>query len=280
MSMLYPDSPLGKVSAYIDTYTPALLYPIARDEGRELIGVQGVLPFQGYDVWNAYELSWLNSKGKPINACATFLLSCETPCIVESKSLKLYLNSFNMSRFNTLEEVRQLLAKDLSQATQGEVIVHLSPIERIEQQVSAYTVVPPSATSLCLDELDIICEHYQPTPDLLQCEPLIQKQSFHSHSMRSKCLVTAQPDWASVFIEYHGPKLIPESLLRYIVSYRDHEEFHEQCAERMFMDITRLSNPSELSVSIRYTRRGGIDINPYRTNQKVVDYKNPRTIRQ
>ena len=278
---MYPDSPLGKVSSYIDTYTPSLLYPIARDEGRELIGVQGELPFKGYDVWNAYELSWLNSKGKPINACGEFILSCETPKIVESKSLKLYLNSFNMSRFDSIEQARQTMIKDLSEVIENEMIVNLFPVEQIERKPSIYnTLFAPNAESICLDNLDVSCEHFKPTPNLLQCETTVQKQVFYSHSMRSKCLVTAQPDWASVFIEYHGPKLVPESLLRYIVSYRDHEEFHEQCAERMFMDITRLANPSELSVFIRYTRRGGIDINPFRTNKDVKEYKNLRTVRQ
>jgi len=272
------NSPLGKSSVYKDTYAPDLLYAIPRLAGYKVLGISEPLPFEGYDIWNAYELSWLNSKGKPVVAIGEFIIPCQTPNLVESKSLKLYLNSFSMQRFDTMTKVQQLIKDDLSQLVGGDVKVNIHLMHEISALTSLYTITQPAG--LCVDTLDIDCEHYNTNAGLLQFESNVEKQVLYSHAMGSKCLVTAQPDWGTVIIESEGPRIVPESFLRYIVSFRNHQEFHEQCAERIFMDIMRLGGPRELSVSVRYTRRGGIDINPFRSTKKIDRVMNQRTVRQ
>jgi len=257
-----PLSPLGKATEYCDHYSPELLFPIPRQIKRAEIGVdEGALPFVGEDVWNAYELSWLNPKGKPVVALGCFRVPASSPNLIESKSFKLYLNSFNQSTFDTVNEVVATLGKDLSAAAGATVAVARDPLSQGPVPVIAY---PPGAS---LDDLDIVCDTYQPAPDLLHTigGPDVE-ETLYSHLLKSNCLVTGQPDWGMVVIHYRGPAIDRAGLLRYIVSFRNHNEFHEQCVERIFCDISRRCAPEALSVYARYTRRGGLDINPFRSN--------------
>lgn len=268
-------APLGKKSSYINTYTPSLLFPLPRKPKRDELGLKEPLPFQGFDYWTGFEISWLNPKGKPQVAIAEFKLPAHSRCLIESKSFKLYLNSFNNSRFETLESVHQLMIQDLSQAAEAPVEVQLYFLHEAPSQISTFT-------GTLLDELDIECTTYQPNPSDLRVEGTEQvEETLFTHLLKSNCLVTGQPDWGSVQISYKGKKINPQGLLRYIVSLRDHNEFHEQCVERIFTDLLRQCQPEELSVYARYTRRGGLDINPYRTNKKTLPpISNLRLIRQ
>ncbi|OGT43556.1 MAG: NADPH-dependent 7-cyano-7-deazaguanine reductase QueF [Gammaproteobacteria bacterium RIFCSPHIGHO2_12_FULL_40_19] len=267
-------SPLGKTSAYIDQYTPNLLFPISRKTKRDDIGVSTPLPFYGYDVWNAFEISWLNTKGKPIVAMAEIIVPAISAFLIESKSLKLYFNSFNQTRFETEKHVQKHIIDDLSHATQSVVNVNLFLIDSI------YSNTFENLKGICLDDLDIEVSHYQPNPQLLFSENKIVSETVHSHLLKSNCLVTGQPDWGSVEIEYTGHQINHAGLLQYLISFRNHNEFHEQCVERIFMDITRQCKPAELNVYARYTRRGGLDINPYRSSKPDFQVKNPRLLRQ
>ncbi|TZF90637.1 NADPH-dependent 7-cyano-7-deazaguanine reductase QueF [Cognatilysobacter lacus] len=248
--------PLGRHVDYPSTYDASLLFPIARAQGREAIGIGSPLPFVGHDRWHAYELSWLDSRGMPHVATATLVIPAHTPNLIESKSLKLYFNSFNATVFDNYQDVRERIAADLSRAAGGDVLVSfgLPPVERpranvlldtLETDVTVYG--PPDATLLAVREpVDIV------------------EETLTSALLKSNCPVTGQPDWARVTITYRGRALDHASVLRYIVSFRDHCEFHEQCVERIFADIMALASPSLLSVEARYTRRGGLDINPWR----------------
>ncbi len=258
---------LGKVATYVSQYQADLLFPIPRVTKREEIGlVTGkALPFIGVDIWNAYELSWLNARGKPVVALMRALVPCESPAIIESKSFKLYLNSFNMSRFDSVEAVQALLQQDLSAAVGAAVSVKLMladafGAERMQE-----------LSGLSLDRLDIECDRYQPAPEYLRADfsetPV--SEVLTSNLLKSNCLVTGQPDWGSVQISYTGAPIHQEGLLKYIISFRDHHEFHEQCVERMFMDIWHHCQPQKLTVYARYTRRGGLDINPLRSNHSL-----------
>ena len=233
-------SPLGKASAYADQYDPALLFPIARAPKRAEIGITGPQPFFGADLWTAFELSWLNTRGKPQVALAHITVPCETPNIIESKSFKLYLNSFNGTRFASSDAVRERLRPDLSEAawrgaaSPGTVGVRLAGPEQFDQEPVH------ELSGLDLDRLDVECTRYQPAPELLAAnhdEPPVS-ETLVSHLLKSNCLVTGQPDWGSVQISYSGAQIDQEGLLQYLVSFRNHNEFHEQCVERMFMDIT------------------------------------------
>ncbi|MBS3798604.1 NADPH-dependent 7-cyano-7-deazaguanine reductase QueF [Pseudoalteromonas sp. BDTF-M6] len=261
---------LGKTTEYKDSYDASLLYPIARKLNRDDLGIdEQALPFQGEDLWTGYELSWLNGKGKPQVAVAEFVFPCQSPSIIESKSFKLYLNSFNQTRFESMDKVREILEADLSKAVQTPVKVTLYGPDDTSQ--FAATALP----GFCIDELDIEIDTFDLDPALLQLatnsEPV--EQTLYSHLLKSNCLITSQPDWASVVIRYKGPQLCHESLLRYLVSFRSHNEFHEQCVERIFSDIMALAKPQELEVYARYTRRGGLDINPYRsTHQQHIPF--------
>ncbi|EIM31279.1 7-cyano-7-deazaguanine reductase [Leptothrix ochracea L12] len=270
------DSPLGQAVTYSDAYDPTLLFSLPRADKRTDIGIQGQPPFVGADLWTAYELSWLNTKGKPQVALAHFVIPSDSISIIESKSLKLYLNSFNMSRFDAHEVVQQHLITDLSTACGLRVGVRLTLPDQFHTQVIA------PLHGLDLDRLDLECTHYTPTPDLLSAdhtEPPVT-ETFVSHLLKSNCLITHQPDWGSVQITYTGATIDQAGLLRYLVSYRGHDEFHEQCVERIFMDIWTRCRPSKLSVYARYTRRGGLDINPYRCSHPAALPSNARTARQ
>jgi 7-cyano-7-deazaguanine reductase len=254
-------APLGKKSSYINTYTPGLLFPLPRKPKREEIGVSDQLPFQGVDLWTGFEVSWLNLKGKPVVAVAEFRIPCSSEFLIESKSFKLYLNSFNNSRFESFDQVTEVMQADLSRAAHDLVRVQLYPLDAVDQRFG-------KLGGRCLDDLEIECSEYQPQPDYLKISSVLVSETVHTHLLKSNCLVTGQPDWGSVEISYRGHQIDHGGLLKYIVSLRDHHEFHEQCVERIFMDLMRHCQPEELSVYARYTRRGGLDINPFRTNRK------------
>ena len=281
--MTSPDqSQLGKPVRYADQYDASLLFPIARAAKREEMGVSGPPPFFGADLWTAFELSWLNKRGKPQVAIAHFTVPCETPNIIESKSLKLYLGSYNGTVFASADEVRERLRADLSEAVwrgapaPSTIGVRLLLPELFDQEPVH------ELDGLSLDRLDIECTHYTPAPELLRAAEGEQpvEEVLVSNLLKSNCLVTGQPDWGSVQIRYAGAQIVQEGLLRYLVSFRNHNEFHEQCVERIFMDIWRRCRPSRLAVYARYTRRGGLDINPLRTSHPMALPANIRTARQ
>ena len=269
-------SPLGKPTEYRATYAPDLLYPIPRQLKRDELGIAAdELPFVGEDIWNAYEVSWLTPKGKPVVALATFRVPADSPNLVESKSFKLYLNSFNQTAFADTETVVATLEKDLSAAAGKTVRVAVSLLN----DQPAFTIGYPIGD--CIDDLDIACDTYQPTPAFLTASdgPVVE-ETLYSHLLKSNCLVTGQPDWAMVVIRYRGHPIDRAGLLRYIVSFRNHNEFHEQCVERIFCDITQRCVPDALSVYARYTRRGGLDINPFRSCGEFLAHDNVREVRQ
>ena len=275
-------SQLGKSSTYVDQYDAALLFPIARRPKRDEIGLTGTLPFFGADLWTAYELSWLNPRGKPQLALARITVPAESTHIVESKSVKLYLNSFNNSVFADASAVQTRLREDLSAAVwQGGAVMSSVGVQLVLPQDFEKEPVH-ELDGLNLDRLDLECSHYQPAPELLtaQLNEAPVTETLTSQLLKSNCLVTGQPDWGSVRISYTGPQIDQAGLLQYIVSYRNHNEFHEQCVERIFMDIWRACKPSKLEVYARYTRRGGVDINPWRTSHPMAAPVNIRTARQ
>ena len=276
-------SQLGRASAYADRYDASLLFPLARATQRAAMGIaENALPFFGADLWTAFELSWLNARGKPQVAIAHFTVPCETPNIIESKSFKLYLNSFNSSVFDSVDAVRERLRADLAEAAwrgsdrSGGIGVKLLAPEAFDREPVH------ELDGLDLDRLDIECTHYQPAPELLSSDssqPPVN-ETLTSRLLKSNCLVTGQPDWGSVRVSYSGPAIDQAGLLAYIVSFRNHNEFHEPCAERMFWDIWRHCKPTKLSVYARYTRRGGLDINPFRASWPQALPPNIRTARQ
>jgi 7-cyano-7-deazaguanine reductase len=275
-------SQLGKSSTYVDQYDAALLFPIARRPKRDEIGLAATLPFFGADLWTAYELSWLNARGKPQLAIARITVPAESTHIVESKSVKLYLNSFNNSVFADATAVQTRLREDLSTAIwQGGAIMSSVGVQLVLPQDFDKEPVH-ELDGLNLDRLDLECAHYQPAPELLtaQLNEAPVTETLTSQLLKSNCLVTGQPDWGSVRISYTGPQIDQAGLLQYIVSFRNHNEFHEQCVERIFMDIWRSCKPSKLEVYARYTRRGGVDINPWRTSHPMAAPVNIRTARQ
>jgi 7-cyano-7-deazaguanine reductase len=276
------DSLLGKPAPYKDRYDASLLYPIPRLAKREEIGVPPVLPFLGADLWTAYELSWLNPRGKPQVGIAHITVPCETPNIIESKSFKLYLNSFNNTPFADASEVQARLRADLGEAVwrgsgrSGSMGVRLLAPELFDQEPIH------ELDGLSLDRLDVECMHYTPAPQLLTAafdeKPV--DEVLTSQLLKSNCLVTGQPDWGSVQISYSGPQIDQAGLLQYLVSFRNHNEFHEQCVERIYMDVLARCKPTKLAVYARYTRRGGLDINPWRTSHPQSPPANVRTARQ
>jgi len=278
-------SQLGKTSRYVDQYDASLLFPIARAGKRAEIGIAERVPFFGADMWTAFELSWLNLRGKPQVALAHFTIPCESTNIIESKSLKLYLNSFNNTPFADVEAVKTRLRADLTEA----VWRNATPGATLSS--IGVTVLGPDLfdrepvhelDGLNLDRLDIDCTQYTPAPALLRATPNEQPVSevLVSNLLKSNCLVTGQPDWASVQISYTGDQIEQGGLLQYLVSFRNHNEFHEQCVERIFMDIWTRCKPIKLAVYARYTRRGGLDINPFRTSHPQALPRNIRTARQ
>jgi 7-cyano-7-deazaguanine reductase len=258
-----PSSPLGKSSVYITQYDPSLLFPIERQEKRNELGLtSGTLPFFGMDIWNAYELSWLNMRGKPQVAIARFMVPADSPNIIESKSLKLYLNSFNQTRLGGTDALLELLRADLSAGFGAPIQIALTTPDMFG------TTTMTELDGMSLDRLDIEVDNYAPDASLLTANhdeaPI--EETLVSHLLKSNCLVTGQPDWASVQIHYVGAPISHEGLLRYVIGFREHNEFHEQCVERIFTDILRQCKPQKLAVYARYTRRGGLDINPWRSN--------------
>ena len=275
-------SQLGKASAYVDQYDASLLFPIPRAGKRAEIGITGAAPFFGADMWTAFELSWLNTRGKPQVALVHFTIPCESPNIVESKSFKLYLNSFNNTRFADAAEVLERLRTDISEAVwRGGVVQSSIGVKLIDAALFDREPVH-ELDGLNLDRLDVECTHYQPAPERLTTVPdeSAVGEVLVSNLLKSNCLVTGQPDWGSVQIRYTGPQIDQEGLLQYIVSFRNHNEFHEQCVERIFMDLWTHCKPIKLMVYARYTRRGGLDINPLRTSHPQALPANVRTARQ
>ena len=263
-------SPLGREVAYPDAYDAGLLHPIPRAAARAALGIDGAaLPFAGHDRWHAYELSWLDGRGKPCVATATLLVPAGSPQLVESKSLKLYLNSLNAARFEDAGAVRARIAADLSAAAGAPVAVAFG--------------LPPVAdpAGTCIDAAEIAIDHYGP-PDaaLLRAHPDPAEETLHSALLKSNCPVTGQPDWADLTLRYRGPRIDREGLLRYLVGFREHAEFHEQCVERIFVDVLARCAPAQLSVEARYTRRGGLDINPWRATPGMAAPPAGRSLRQ
>ncbi len=289
--MSHPEnSQLGKASAYIDQYDASLLFPIARAAKRAELGIEGAAPFFGADMWSAFELSWLNLRGKPQVALAHFTVPCETPNIIESKSFKLYLNSFNNTRFTDVEAVKARLRADLSEAVWRDPSRQPPGRGPAPASIGVKILLPElfdrepiyELDGLSLDRLDVECSRYTPAPELLRVlegeAPVTEVLT--SNLLKSNCLVTGQPDWASVQISYSGAPIDQAGLLQYLVSFRNHNEFHEQCVERIFMDLWTRCQPLKLAVYARYTRRGGLDINPFRTSYPQALPQNTRTARQ
>jgi 7-cyano-7-deazaguanine reductase len=278
-----PDqSQLGKPALYIDRYDASLLFPLSRLPKRVELGLHGAVPFFGADLWTAFELSWLTPRGKPQVAIAHVTVPCETPNIIESKSFKLYLNSFSNTAFASAEEVRERVRADVSEAvwrgapSQASVGVRIMLPDVFDREPVQ------ELDGLSLDRLDIECSQYTPAPELLTAafaeKPV--EEVLTSNLLKSNCLVTGQPDWGSLQIRYSGPQIDQGALLRYLVSFRNHNEFHEPCVERIFMDLWRRCKPVKLVVYARFTRRGGLDINPFRTSHPTAPPANVRTARQ
>ncbi|AOJ11251.1 NADPH-dependent 7-cyano-7-deazaguanine reductase QueF [Burkholderia mayonis] len=269
-------SPLGKTTVYSGAYDASLLFPIPRAGAREQIGIGAQLPFFGTDIWNAYELSWLNARGKPQVAIATFYVPAESPNIVESKSFKLYLGSFAQTAFGSVDAVRDTLKRDVSAACGANATVRLSTPTEFRKLRMA------ELDGLSLDRLDLEADVYEPDPSFLTAshEEAPVEETLVTDLLKSNCPVTGQPDWGSVQIHYVGAPIDQAGLLRYIISFRNHTGFHEQCVERIFIDILRACKPVKLAVYARYTRRGGLDINPFRTNYNQPMPDNARTARQ
>jgi 7-cyano-7-deazaguanine reductase len=265
---------LGRQVSYKSDYDNSLLFPIKRSLGRAKIIKESYLPFNGYDLWSCYELSWLDSKGKPEVRIMHFVVSADSEFLIESKSVKLYLNSFNNTKFATQEEVYNLIKSDLSQIAGSPVKVYINKLSHYKNQpLNIFE-------GILLDELPVEISKYQVTSELLKIDLSNQEQIveeiLYSNLLKSNCLVTGQPDWASIQISYKGKKIDHRSLLKYLISYRDHNGFHEECIEHIFVDILENCKPEELTVFAKYTRRGGVDINPFRTN---VSLKNTEVIK-
>ena len=254
-------SPLGKTADYAQAHSPDILFSIPRSRGRDAIHLQGPMPFSGVDLWTGYELSWLNSKNKPMVAVGEFRIPASSSHIIESKSFKLYLNAFNATQFADVATVQATLERDLSQAAGGTVRVRLI----LPSQFGTRT---EELVGTCIDDADIEITAFDVRPDCLSASGEHVEETLYSDLLRSNCPVTGQPDWASVMVHYRGPRIDRDGLLRYIVSYREHTGFHEQCVEQMFMDIKARCKCESLTVYARYTRRGGLDINPFRSNFK------------
>jgi 7-cyano-7-deazaguanine reductase len=266
--------PLGREVPYPEQYSPELLYAVPRSEHRARLGLGAELPFHGTDIWNAWELTWLAPSGMPQYATAEIRVPFDSPNIIESKSLKLYLNSFAMSHYASAEDVAEAVEADLSACAGADVSVALRRASSTEG--SRIARLP----GFCLDSLRVDCDADAVDPSLLRAEPgTAVTEDLYTHVLRSLCPVTHQPDSGSLLVTYTGPRIDREGLLRYIVSFRQHEDFHESCVERMFIDILDRCRPEKLTIYARYHRRGGIDINPFRSNFED-DVPNTRLWRQ
>lgn len=259
-------SPLGKPARYETThYDPTLLFPIARAAKRESIGITDSLPFFGFDIWNHYEVSWLNTKGKPIVAVAEIIYSCDSSNIIESKSMKLYFNSFNQTQFENVSALEKIIQNDLSKQLRGSFLsVNIIPLTSMNNEK-----IYARFDGFYLDELDIDCAVYENDPDFLTTNDVVVEETLCSDLLKSNCLITNQPDWYSIKIHYKGKKINREGLLRYIISFRNTNAFHEHGIEKIFMHLMQYCKPLELAVYGRSTRRGGIDINAYRATQPI-----------
>ena len=260
---------LGKQTEYVSNYAPELLTPIPRSLGRDELGIDSgfstALPFVGADLWTAYEISWLDGLGKPQVGVGEFTIPATSGALIESKSFKLYLNSFNQTRFEHWSEVAQRLEADLSQCAGGPVVVQLYTLGNYQKR--GVQLLPGD----CIDGLEVEIDTYQPDPSLLDLVNTGEvTECLHSHLLKTNCPVTGQPDWASVMVRYRGRGICRKGLLKYIVSFREQQDFHEQCVERIFNDILARCGPEELDVYARYTRRGGLDINPWRSTTTAV----------
>ncbi len=262
-------SPLGQQSAYVDQYDAGLLFAIPRSEARAALGITSALPFVGEDVWNAYELSWLSPSGLPLVALLELRVPCDSDFLVESKSLKLYMNSFANSVFVDRAAVAARIGTDLSALLKTRVGLTLHAIDQ---------AFAPAPASRCIDDQPVKVSHYEVDADLLATGDEQVSEHLHSHLLRSRCPVTGQPDWATLHVQYRGRVIQSDALLRYLVSYRNHQGFHEQLVEQIFCDIKAQCQPQELTVYGRFTRRGGIDINPWRSTHqdKAVNWREIR----
>jgi len=267
-------APLGRATTYPDAYDATLLFPVPRGPQRLELGLTGALPFAGADTWTAFEMTWLDAQGKPQVAIATFVVPAASPAIVESKSVKLYLGAFAQTRFDDTAEVRVTLERDLALATGGPVHVAL------DAPAMFLTARCADLAGERLDDLSVAIQRYQPTPELLRADGPDVEETLKTDLFRSLCPITFQPDFASVQIAYSGPAIDRESLLRYLVSFRCHPGFHEHCVERIFVEVLARCRCNALSVYARFTRRGGVDINPFRTNAGLAVPANMRTARQ
>jgi 7-cyano-7-deazaguanine reductase len=270
---------LGQATPYPDQYDPSLLFPIPRSENRLKLDIKPnqALPFVGVDIWNAFELSWLNKKGKPQIALAEFQVPADSPNMIESKSFKLYLNSFNSARFEDEAAVHEQLIADLSAVAGSKIATRINPTEAVAKKGMQ------EMSGVLMDRLDIeIDPSLSADPALLEVNESFGpiEQCLVSHLLKSNCPVTGQPDWASVQIRYQGRPILEEGLLRYLIGFRQKGEFHEHCVETIFTDIKRQCKPEKLSVYARYTRRGGLDINPFRTDHNSPWPENTRHARQ
>ena len=268
---------LGKKTQYATEYDASLLQPVPRSLNRNDLNLHAEnLPFTGFDIWTLYELSWLNEKGLPQVAIGEVRLPAHSPNLIESKSFKLYLNSFNQTRLSSWREVANRLQQDLSECAGASVDVTIQPLKDFTNEAIV------SFSGECIDDQDIEIHDYEFKAEYLKhaADGTEVTEELHSHLLKSNCLITNQPDWGSVTIRYTGKQINREKLLRYIVSFRNHNEFHEQCVERIFTDIKHFCAPTALTVYARYTRRGGLDINPYRTNENKTPSNNFRLARQ
>jgi 7-cyano-7-deazaguanine reductase len=272
-------SGLGKETVYDNSYNPSLLFPLSRAENRSKLNIEADLPFCGEDVWTCYELSWLDLSGKPQVGIATFRFPVDSPFLIESKSFKLYLNSLNHKNIENTDALTVLLTADLSLASEADVSVKVYHVQD-EQLLN----IERDTSLICLDDLPLNDLVYQPDSGLLHLDDTangIYEEYLCSHLLRSNCPVTGQPDWGTVYIRYRGKKISHESLLRYVISFRQCQDFHEHCVERMFVDILNRCECESLSVYARYTRRGGLDINPYRATATLnASAEDIRTARQ
>jgi 7-cyano-7-deazaguanine reductase len=263
---MHKDILLGKETEYKSEYDASLIFPISRVQNREKLDMpnekaNGVLPFFGFDVWTGYEISWLNMKGKPQVFIAEFIIPVESKNIVESKSFKLYLNSFNQTKFESNDEALSLMVKDLSDGFGAEIKINFFNVLDFP--------IKQNKLGENIDHLDIEVTDYQPDARLISVDKVVVEETLNSHLLKSNCPVTNQPDWATIIIQYKGTKIKQEQLLKYIISYRGHDDFHEHCVEQIFCDLCNAGEFESLTVTARYTRRGGLDINPTRSLTKV-----------
>ena len=263
MSDNKPDLLLGKNVPVADQYSPSLLYPIPREAARATLGLTDGVPFFGVDLWHAYEVSWLDERGKPEVRVGRFFVPAESPFMVESKSFKLYLNSLNGTAYSNERQVHETITRDISAVVGSDVELELLPVDAPELEGG----VPEGD---CLDGLEVSIDDSPPGIELLRAAEEVAEESLYSHLLRSLCPVTGQPDWATVYLHYRGKKIDRKSLLRYLIAFRKHQEFHEQCVERMFVDLHGLMAPDFLEIQAFYTRRGGLDINPFRSTDPAA----------